>query len=191
MPRKGAQVSSPDLRRRKSVAEREKAGNSPSAKSRKAKTAVAGRRPTRGTRIRQPVAKPTDKTCEYCGKPIGVEYRPTKRFCSDKCRNESRLDRCYHGGLRKTAIGFDSGTCWVCGKTGLKSRGKQVHHVMGKDNAAEPLVVLCRGCHNLVSDLGQRVFLADPEKVEDMITLARFAKGLPNMRTKVTYEEVE
>lgn len=190
MPDDNAQVSSPGLRRGASV-KRETAYNGPSAKAAKPRRKASGRRSTSGTSKRRPVERKTDKLCEYCQKPLGSEYRPTKRFCSDKCRNEARLDRYYHGGLRRTAVGFDDGTCWVCGKTKLKSRGKQVHHVMGKDNSPEPLVVLCRGCHSLVSDLGQRVFLADPEKVEDLITLARFAKGLPNVRTKVSYEEVE
>ena len=191
MARDGAQVSSPGLHRRESAKVREKAGDSPSAKGRKAKAAVAGRRPKRATRIRQPVLKTEAKTCEYCGGPIEGYYRANKKYCTEKCRTEARNDNYYHGGLRRTAVGFDEGTCWVCQKTKLKSRGKQVHHVVGKDNAPEPLVVLCRGCHTLVSDLGRRLFLEDPEKLEDLITLARFAKGLPNVRTIVKFEEVE
>ena len=191
MARDGAQVSSPGLHRREPAQVREKAGDSPSAKSRKTRAAVAGRRPKRATRIRRPVLKTEGKVCEYCGKPIENYYRANKKYCSETCRTTVRNDNYYHGGLRRTAIGFDSGTCWICQKTALKSRGKQVHHVMGKDNAPEPLVVLCRGCHMLVSDLGRRNFLEDAEKVEDLITLARFAKGLQNVRTIITYEEVE
>ena len=61
MARDGAQVSSPGLHRRESAKVREKAGDSPSAKGRKAKAAVAGRRPKRAT------TKPM-RDCWLCGK---------------------------------------------------------------------------------------------------------------------------
>jgi hypothetical protein len=39
--------------------------------------------------------------------------------------------------------------------------------------------------------LGNRLFLSAPKMVADLITLARFAQGLPNVKTIVTYEEVK
>jgi hypothetical protein len=132
---------------------------------------------------------------EYASRPCvecGEKFRP-RRFgqecCSDLCRVRHRLDLRYFKGHRHSAIGFDEKKCWVCGKTGLKK--PHVHHVVGKENSDEPLVVLCYGCHALVGKLGQRNFLDDPEMVEDLLTLARFVKGLPNARTIVKFEEVE
>lgn len=96
----------------------------------------------------------------------------------------------YFDGMRRTAIGFDERECWVCGKAGGKI---QVHHVIGQacDKTEPLLVVLCPGCHHLVTNLSRRLFLDNPGKVADLLTLARFAKGLPNARTIVTYEEVK
>ena len=192
MARKNAQVSSPGLQQHESVKRHKKPSVTGGAVVKGASLRkVTARRSTRATIIRQPVERQTDKLCEYCQKPLGSEYRPTKRFCSDKCRKEARLDRDNFEGKRRTAVGYEEGVCWVCGKTGLNGRKKHVHHVVGRDNAPEPLVVLCTGCHALVTELGRRVFLEDVEKVEDMITLARFSKGLPNVRTIVKFEEVE
>lgn len=132
--------------------------------------------------------KYASRPCAECGK----KFRP-KRFgqecCSSLCGVRHRLDLRYFGGHRHDAIGFDEKTCWICGKTGLKK--PHVHHIVGKENSNELLTVLCYGCHALVGKLGQRNFLADPEMVEDLLTLARFVKGLPNMRTIVKFEEVK
>ncbi len=133
----------------------------------------------------------TDHTIRPCAE-CGLPFKPRTRqqaCCSDLCRMRQRTDTRYFGGLRKTAVGFDTRTCWICGKAGLDR--PHVHHVVGRENAQEPLVVLCAGCHALVSKLGKRNFLDNAEMVEDLLTLARFVKGLPNVRTIVKFEEVK
>jgi len=130
------------------------------------------------------------KECAYCGAP----FKPTRQtvvFCSTKCRYTAKSDKEYFNGLRRTAVGLDKKQCWVCQKTDLKRF--HVHHVVKRSNyAGDPLlVVLCRGCHELVSKLGVRTFLGSTSAIEDLITLARFDKGLPNVKTIVKFEEVD
>lgn len=129
------------------------------------------------------------RECAYCG----ASFMPTRQtvvFCSTKCRYTAKSDKEYFNGLRKTAVGLDKKQCWVCQKTDLKRF--HVHHVVKRsDYAGDPLlVVLCRGCHELVSKLGVRTFLDNTSAIEDLITLARFDKGLPNVKTVVKFEEV-
>lgn len=90
--------------------------------------------------------------------------------------------------MRRTAVGFHDNRCWVCGKI---AKGMNAHHVIGaRDDTTEPLLVmLCRGCHQLVTILGRRVFLDDPHKVADLLTLARFARQLPDAKTVLRYEQ--
>lgn len=135
MPRKDAQVSSPDLRRHDSAKRREKPSvtGGPSAKAVKPRK-VAGRRPTRGT------TKP----------------------------------------MRE---------CWLTGKRGRKYF--QEHHVMLRENDADLTVWLSRGAHYLVNLLSHYNLIKDPEKLEDLIMLARTQAGLENKRIVVRFEEVE
>ena len=220
MPGKTAQVSSPGLRRKaakKSAPEKAKATKQPGGRRSKPGTITlmnkiakqpklelcknCGKVVTKSRRrqfcssdcsvaywMKQRRIEYASKPCVECGKM----FRP-KRFgqecCTDLCRSRHRLDLRYFHGHRHSAVGFDEKTCWICGKTKLKK--PHVHHVVGKDNSDEPLVVLCYGCHSLVGRLGQRNFLDDPEMIEDLLTLARFVKGLPNARTVVKFEEVE
>lgn len=134
-------------------------------------------------RINKPVQE-----CLYCG----AEFDPghtAKFYCTKKCQWTARQDARYFQGLRRTAIGMGLRECWVCRKPNLKRI--HVHHVIRKANYDYPmLVVLCPGCHEIVSKLGRRVFLDNPKVVQDLLTLARFARELPNARTTVTYEVI-
>ncbi len=124
--------------------------------------------------------------CPYCG-----ELKPkAKTYCSAKCGQAAERDEQYFDGMRRTAVGFDEKECWICHKKGLKSC--HCHHVIGRKNdPLDPLLVaLCPGCHTLVTKLAVRLFLSDPKALADLITLARFAQLLPNVRTVVTFEEV-
>jgi len=134
--------------------------------------------------------KTTSRVCAYCGKTFESRSTHDLAYCSYKCQMSMHSDTEYFDGMRRTAIGFDENACWVCGKIGAKI---QVHHVVGHaDDMTEPLlVVLCRGCHHLVTHLGRRIFLDDPGKVADLLTLARFAKQLPDAKTVVRYEETQ
>ncbi len=129
------------------------------------------------------------ENCLYCGEPFKPRTA-SQLYCRPKCKLAARNDDTFFDGMRRTAIGFDERQCWACQKIKLKSF--HVHHVVGKANDPKDplLVVLCPGCHNLVTKLSGRLFLEDPRKVADIITLARFEKGLPNVKTTVIYEEV-
>ena len=127
------------------------------------------------------------RPCTECG----TLFKPKRRgslYCTQLCGIRGRLNQRYFGGKRQAAVGFYDKVCWVCGKT--KLRKPHVHHVVGRADSQEPLVVLCYSCHALVGRLGQRNFLEDPHMVADLITLARFVKGLPDARTIVKYEGV-
>ena len=126
--------------------------------------------------------------CVYCG----VEYKRKSKnsvFCGSKCQATAKKDEEYFNGMRRTAIGFDKRECWICQKSNLKVIN--VHHIIKRNEYDDPLlVVLCRGCHSLVTRLGNRTFLDDSHKVADMLTLARFSRLLPNAKTIVRYEEI-
>lgn len=65
------------------------------------------------------------------------------------------------------------------------------HHVFGRGTSDDPLVVLCPGCHGLVSDLARRLFLNDPKKVAHIITLARAQAHLTDARICIQYKEAK
>lgn len=122
------------------------------------------------------------RTCPMCK----TVFTRQSNYCSDNCRNMARHDIEYFGGLRTTAVGFKERQCWVCGKIGLKRIN--VHHVMGKANSHVPLVVLCPGCHQLITRLSHRLMLEDAHKVADLITLCRFEAGLEDAKTVLKYK---
>lgn len=124
-------------------------------------------------------------TCPECGK-IFQSARADKVFCNRLCQTRYNTNIKYFNGLRKTAVGYTTKTCWICSKTNV--RRINVHHVMGKRNAEEPLIALCSGCHTLATMLGNRDMLKDEHKVADLITVARFIKGLPDAKTVVRYQ---
>lgn len=132
-------------------------------------------------------APATYKECSYCGMP----HRRSSEYCSPKCARTAKSDLEYFDGCRKTAVGLEERICWTCRKEKLSRF--HVHHIIKKSQLPKKplLVVLCPGCHSLVTALGNRLFLSDAKKVADLITLARFSQCLPNVRTIVTYEEVK
>jgi ribosomal protein L24E len=132
---------------------------------------------------------PPKRNCAYCGK----EFQPKRKgsvCCSGLCFVKYNHDIKNFGGSRRTAIGYDSGTCWICRKSGLKGRQLHVHHMLGRETAGDiMLVVLCRGCHLLAEELARRKMLKDADKIADLLTIARFRQGLPDARTVIIYEE--
>lgn len=77
--------------------------------------------------------------------------------------------------------------CWVCARKLQKYA--QEHHVVGRGDDMGLTVWLCRGCHYLVRQLSQRKLLAQPHKLADLITLARFEAGLEDARTIIIYDK--
>ena len=130
-----------------------------------------------------------ERMCVYCGNNF-MPKSAKRMYCSAACRRSADADFERFDGMRRTAVGFDDKQCWICRKDNVSV---QAHHVIGfRDDSHDPLlVVLCRGCHQLVTSLGRRVFLDDPGKVADLLTLARFAKQLPDAKTVVRYEETQ
>ena len=114
--------------------------------------------------------EPERRQCAGCG----GEFYPAngnQSFCSPKCANDRRRDIDYFGGQRRATIGLAAGVCQVCG--GRPTKGLSSHHVIGKENDPENavLVALCRGCHQLVTTLAQRLFVDDPSCWEALIAL--------------------
>lgn len=133
--------------------------------------------------------------CKYCGDPITPTRAAKSDYCTAKCGKDMEYDEANFNGLRRAAVGFHERTCWICGKSKLKTIN--VHHVFGRNipTTKGPIdvdifVVLCRGCHELVYRLSQRTFIDDPNKLEDLITLARCEHLLYNARTRVIVEEI-
>jgi 5-methylcytosine-specific restriction endonuclease McrA len=130
------------------------------------------------------------KECLYCGAEF-KPYRPSQMYCRNKCLKDAERDTEYFDGMRRTAIGFEERKCWICQRDKLKSF--HVHHAVSRaDDSKDPLlVVLCPGCHTVVTLISHRTMLTDPHKVADLLTLARFAAGLPDAKTIVKYEEAK
>jgi len=85
--------------------------------------------------------------CNYCNDPFYPNNK-RQRFCSRKCSSDSRRDRDYFGGNRRSGEGVLERICQIC----LKNIGNgkvHVHHVYGKsrDPSNEHLAALCSRCH--------------------------------------------
>ena len=111
------------------------------------------------------------KQCEQCGEDFWPT-RKTARFCSTKCGRDKRVDDEYFGGKRKSTVGLAERVCGLCERevlTGLSS-----HHIYGKANDPDNdhLLALCRGCHQIVSDLALKTWCDDYEKLQKLIWLA-------------------
>lgn len=109
--------------------------------------------------------------CVQCQDP----YWPTKqgtKFCSSYCGGLYRKDQEYFGGRRNETIGLKEAVCQLCGR--LVERGLSSHHIYGKQNdvANEFLLALCKGCHQIVSDLALKTWCGDDVKLAKLIWLA-------------------
>lgn len=118
--------------------------------------------------------------CEYCGRRF-VPSNAKQRFCTRKCGADSRADRGYFGGNRRSAIGWAEGTCQICERQPKK--GLTPHHVLGKENdpADAYLVAVCQGCHQVVTALGGRDFTE--QQWEALISLAWLRRHGPDVAT--------
>lgn len=127
--------------------------------------------------------------CEYCKRYFAYSVK-TQRFCDRKCASDQKRDKEYFGGNRKKTVGLAERICQICGTS--PARGIASHHVYGKlkDPKGETLVALCKGCHDLVTKLGGRVFVSDPKIWEKLITFAHLRKHGPdkNLKVKVKIE---
>lgn len=91
------------------------------------------------------------KTCGVCAKQY-VGYQ-NKTACSPKCLRRIRKNISYFGGRMYEAVGWAEKVCQVCARH-VTTRA-HVHHVLGHPDHSM-LVVLCAGCHDLVSKLAMR-----------------------------------
>lgn len=108
--------------------------------------------------------------CPYCE----VLFWPLSHkqiYCNRKCAEQSRVDNSYFGGKRRQTIGLLEGICQLCGST--PDKGLSSHHMLGKENDPdnEHLIALCSGCHNIVTILGGRRFVATEEAWEVLMQL--------------------
>jgi hypothetical protein len=108
--------------------------------------------------------------CPYCE----VEFWPLSHkqiYCNRECANKARVDNSYFGGKRRETIGLLDGICQLCGQHTPK--GLSSHHMLGKENDPdnEYLIALCQGCHNIVTILGGRRFVATEEAWEVLMQL--------------------
>jgi len=98
------------------------------------------------------------KACPVCGKSF-VRYR-NAIACSDPCRRRLKWNKSYFGGRLFDAVGWAQRECQLCGRVVAKKA--HVHHVFGHpDHSA--LVVLCAGCHDVVSTLARRSTYQDEQ----------------------------
>lgn len=130
--------------------------------------------------------------CGYCERKF-YPNSARQQFCSQKCSIDGRADKAYFGGKRREAIGMVDGICQACERPVKK--GLTPHHVFGKENDPDDdaLIALCRGCHQLVTILSQRVMCDDPVLLAHLITLAWLRKhgaeiGAENVKVAVSLD---
>lgn len=130
--------------------------------------------------------------CPYCE----VEFWPLSHkqiYCNRDCANKARVDNSYFGGKRRETIGLLDGICQLCGQHTPK--GLSSHHMLGKENDPdnEYLIALCQGCHNIVTILGGRRFVATEEAWEVLMQLVITRKNGhdPNFRGVYTTVSID
>lgn len=89
------------------------------------------------------------KECPVCK----TEYSSGRAACSDACANRLRKNDDYFGGRMQEADGWDEKRCQACHR--IRPSGYQIHHVYGHPDHSR-LVLLCPGCHEIVSKLAWR-----------------------------------
>lgn len=131
-------------------------------------------------------------SCPYCEE----EFWPLSHkqiYCTRECANKARVDNSYFGGRRRETIGLLEGICQLCGNHTPK--GLSSHHMLGKENDPdnEHLIALCQGCHNIVTILGGRRFVATEEAWEVLMQLVIIRKNGhdPNFRGVYTSVNID
>lgn len=122
-----------------------------------------------------------EMVCGYCERTF-VPSTKKQEYCSRKCGTDRRKDLSYFSGNRRKAIGWAEGVCQVCGRQ--PDLGLTPHHVLGKENDPSDslLVAVCRGCHQLVTALGNQDFTR--EQWESLISLSWLRKHGPQLASR-------
>lgn len=114
--------------------------------------------------------------CPYCEQHFWpLSHKQV--YCTRDCGNKARVDNSYFGGRRRETIGLLEGVCQLCGNHTPK--GLSSHHMLGKENDPdnEHLIALCQGCHQIVTILGGRKFIATEEAWEVLMQLVIIRKN--------------
>ena len=87
------------------------------------------------------------------------------------------------------AIGLREGVCQLC--FGTFDKWLSAHHVLGKERDPEnnALIALCRGCHDMVTNLSARSWVERSESVTELVALALARRGKMNAVVSVEIEE--
>ncbi len=135
------------------------------------------------------------RPCPGCGRNF-VPLTKKQQFCTVRCREGHRRNVSYFGGRRMEAVGLREGVCQLCRKH--VDKWLSAHHVLGKENDPENevLIALCRGCHDILTQLATRPWAEDSDVVADLIALALARRGKLNASVSVdvdywTEEEVQ
>jgi len=78
------------------------------------------------------------------------------------------------------AVGLREGICQLCREK--SDKWLSAHHVLGKENDPKnaALIVLCRGCHDIVTRLSAKQWVERSELVADLIALILARRGRTN-----------
>lgn len=91
------------------------------------------------------------KECPVCQTQF-IGYK-SKKTCSPSCNRRFRINDSYFGGRMFKAEGWETKICTICERH--VPRKYHIHHVFGHPNH-DRLVLLCAGCHDIVSKLAMR-----------------------------------
>lgn len=127
--------------------------------------------------------------CPYCMQPFWPLSKK-QIYCNRQCADKARVDNSYFGGRRRETIGLLEGVCQLCGNKTPK--GLSSHHMRGKENDPdnEHLIALCQGCHQIVTILGGRRFVATEEAWEVLMQLVIIRKNGHDPNFKGVYTTV-
>jgi len=106
-----------------------------------------------------------------------VPLTKKQQFCTVRCRQAHWRNVDYFGGRRMEALGLREGVCQLC--FGKFDKWLSAHHVLGKERDPENklLIALCRGCHDMVTNLAARPWVENSESAADLISLALARRG--------------
>lgn len=127
--------------------------------------------------------------CPYCEQAFWPLSKK-QIYCNRQCAEKARVDNSYFGGRRRETIGLLEGVCQLCGNHTPK--GLSSHHMRGKENDPdnEHLIALCQGCHQIVTILGGRRFVATEEAWEVLMQLVIIRKNGHDPNFKGVYTTV-
>lgn len=150
--------------------------------SRRHKATFTRRKAPKKKKKRTP--EPVAKLCIMCNK----KHVRDSVYCSSACRARAGRNESYFAGRMQEAVGWDTKECQACLVLVKKPRKFHIHHVFSHPSTGgthDNLVVLCAGCHMIVSKLAWRkIGIPELERIVAFVLMQK-AKGGPQLEVDI------